>query len=55
MKANKAIVNVLKEGKKRSILDLCYVNKHIYKERKKFEALKLTEQFLNPYEYMVHD
>ena len=31
LKANKAIVNVLKEGKKRLILDLCYVSKHIYK------------------------
>ena len=51
MKANKSIVNVLKEGKKRLILDLCYVNKHIYKERIKFEDLKLTEQFLNPCEY----
>ena len=34
MKANKSIVNVLKEGKKRLILDLCYVNKHIYKANK---------------------
>ena len=50
LKANKAIVNVLKEGKKRLILDLCYVHKDIYKERIKFEDLKRTEQFLNPYE-----
>ena len=50
LKANKAIVNVLKEGKKRLILDLCYVNKDIYKERVKYEDLKHTEQFLNPYE-----
>ena len=39
-------------GKKRLILDLRYFNKHIYKERIKFEALKLMEQFLNPHEYM---
>ena len=52
LKADKAIVNVLKEGKKRLILDLCYVNKHIYKERIKFVDLKVTEQFLNPHEYM---
>ena len=48
LKANKAIVNVLKEGKKRLILDLCYVNKHICKERIKLVDLKVTEQFLNP-------
>ena len=52
MKENKEIVYFLKEGKKRLILDLCYVNKHIYEERIKFEDLKLTKQFLNPYEYM---
>ena len=46
-KANKAIVKFLKEGKKRLILNLRYVNKHIYKEEIKFEDLKLTEQFLN--------
>ena len=39
-------------GKKRLILDLHYVNKHIYKEHIKFEDLRLTEQFLNPHEYM---
>ena len=50
LKANKAIANVLKEGKKRLILDLFYVNKDNYKERIKFEDLKRTEQFLNPYE-----
>ena len=50
LKANKAIANVLKEGKKRLILDLFYVNKDHYKERIKFEDLKRTEQFLNPYE-----
>ena len=32
LKANKVIVNVLKEGKKNLILDLCYVNKDIYKD-----------------------
>ena len=50
LKGNKAIVNVLKEGKKRLLLGLCYANKDVYKERIKFEDLKRTEQFLNPYE-----
>ena len=31
----------------RLIVDLRYVNKHIYKERIKFEDLKLVERFLN--------
>ena len=49
---NSLSVTVQNSGKKRLILDLCYVNKHVYKERIKFEDLKLMEQFLNPHEYM---
>ena len=30
-----------------------YVNKHIHKERIKFEDLRLMEQFLNPHEYLL--
>ena len=44
---NPLSVTVQNSGKKRLILDLRYVNKHIYKERIKFEDLRLMEQFLN--------
>ena len=49
---NPLSVTVQNSGKKRLILDLRYVNKHIYKERIKFEDLRLMEQFLNPHEYL---
>ena len=49
---NPLLVTVQNSGKKRLILDLRYVNKHIYKERIKIEDLRLIEQFLNPHEYM---
>ena len=38
-------VTVQNSGKKRLILDLRYVNKHIYKERTKFDYIILT--FIN--------
>ena len=49
---NPLLVTVQNSGKKRLILNLRYVNQHIYKERIKFEDLRLMEQFLNPHEYM---
>ena len=49
---NPLLVTVQNSGKKRLILDLRYVNKHIYKERIKIEDLRLIEQFLNPHECM---
>ena len=49
---NPFAVTVQNSGKKRLVLDLRYVNKHIYKERIKFEDLRLMEQFLNPHDYM---
>ena len=45
-------VTVQNSAKMRLILALRYVNKHIYKERIKFEDLRLMEQFLNAHEYM---
>ena len=49
---NPLSVTVQNSGKKRLILDLSYINKHIHKERIKFEDLRLMEQFLNPHEYL---
>ena len=49
---NPLSVTVQNSGKKRLILDLRYVNKHIYKERIKFGDLRLMEQFSNPHQYM---
>ena len=49
---NPLSVTVQNSGKKRLILHLRYVNKHVYKERMKFEDLRLMEQFLNPHEYL---
>ena len=46
---NPLSVTVQNYRKKRLILDLCYVNRHIFKERFEFGDLKLTEQFLNIY------
>ena len=45
-------MTVQNSGKKRLILNLCYVNKHVYKECIKSEDLRLMEQFLNPHDYM---
>ena len=45
-------MTVKNSGKKRLILDLRYVNKHIYKEHMKIENLRLMEQFLHPHDYM---
>ena len=49
---NPISVTVQNSGKNRLILNLRYINKHIYKEHIKFEDLRLVEQFLNPHEYM---
>ena len=49
---NPLAVTVQNSGKKRLILNLHYVNKHTYKERIKFEDLRLIEQFLDSDEYM---
>ena len=49
---NPLSVTVQNSDKKGLILDLHYVNKHIYKEHVKFEDLRLMEQFLNPHDYM---
>ena len=43
---------VQNSSKKKLILDWRYVNKHICKERIKFDDLKLNEQFLNPRGYL---
>ena len=39
-------------GKKRLILDLRYVNQHIFKDSIKFDDLKVMEQYLNPNDFM---
>ena len=49
---NPLLVTVQNSGKKRLILDLRYVNKHIYKERMQSEDFRLMEQFSNPHQYM---
>ena len=41
-----------KSEKKRLILDLRYVNQHIYKEKVKFEDWKVATEFLSPEGYM---
>ena len=49
---NPLSVTVQNCGKRRLILDWCYVNKNIYKERIKSDDLKLMEQFLNLHDHM---
>ena len=40
------MVSVQNNGKKQLILDLCLVNKHIWKQSAKFEDLKLALNFV---------
>lgn len=49
---NPLSVSVQNSGKKRLILDLRFVNQHIFKESIKFDDFKIMEQFLNPNEFM---
>ena len=49
---NPLSVSVQNSGKKRLILDLRYVNEHIFNDSVKFDDLKVMEQFLNPNDFM---
>ena len=57
-KQNLTVVNPLSvavqpSGKKRLILDLRYVNKHIYKQKIKFEDWKTAINFFGPGSYFT--
>ena len=40
------------KGKKRLILDLCYVNRHVWKDKVKFENWKIFENYLQKNGYV---
>ena len=51
-KANRLSVSVQSSGKKRLILDLRFVNKHVWKQKVKFEDLKVALNYFDKGHFM---